>query len=70
VLAFLMTNLKSSPAGVHFRVPVDILLQHIDDIGKFPFAPGERTWDGPTMFIKGKNSPYVGLFSLNSIAHT
>jgi hypothetical protein len=59
ILGFLLTNLDSTPDGVRFRLPLDILLQHIAEIGEFPYAPGERTWDGPALFIKGKKSPYV-----------
>jgi hypothetical protein len=54
-----MTNLVTSPEGARFRLPLDILLQHVPDIGGFPFTPGQRTWDGPTLFVKGKKSPSV-----------
>jgi pimeloyl-ACP methyl ester carboxylesterase len=57
VLAFLMTNLVSADDGtVHFRLPLEILEESVGHIGDFPIAPGERSWDGPTLFVKGLKS--------------
>ena len=36
-----------------WRIPVDILARAIPGIGDFPYASGERTFDRPTLFIKG-----------------
>lgn len=58
--AFLMTNLAPITATqpyAKFRVPLSTLGDAITEIGSFPYAPGERTWSGPTMFIKGSQSP-------------
>jgi hypothetical protein len=57
VLAFLMTNLEVDSKGIRFRPPLDILLEYVkNEIGSFPYKPGEVTWDGPTLFVKGQNS--------------
>lgn len=57
--AFLLMNLESgaSPESpMKFRIPLDIIEEAIPEIGNFPYAPDEREWDGPVMFIKGKQS--------------
>ncbi|KAL4248699.1 AB hydrolase superfamily protein [Abortiporus biennis] len=59
--AFLLTNL--APHKEHhplrFRVPLDIIGDAIVEVGSFPYVPGDRTWEGPTMFIKGTRSKYI-----------
>ena len=61
--AFLLMNLEHPTAHhqrpLKFRVPVGLLGESIPEIGDFPWSPGERTFDGPTLFIKGKKSKYV-----------
>jgi hypothetical protein len=60
VLTWLLANLESTADGVlRFRIPLGILGASIGDIGAFPFAPGERAWEGPTLFVKGKKSECV-----------
>jgi hypothetical protein len=60
VLAWLLANLESTADGtVRFRIPLGILGASIGDIGAFPFTPGERTWGGPTLFVKGEKSECV-----------
>jgi hypothetical protein len=51
-----MTNLEVDRNGVRFRPSLDTLLDSVEDIGSFPYQPGEVTWDGPALFVKGKNS--------------
>ena len=55
VRQFLATNLVRPTAKEAFRwrIPVDILARAIPGIGDFPYASGERTFDRPTLFIKG-----------------
>lgn len=66
---FLLTNLKRSEGEMHFRIPIETMIKSLDDIGRFPYAPGEdgaapeRQWDGPTLFIKGTKSKYVPLLT-------
>ncbi|KAG6808143.1 hypothetical protein H0H92_005268 [Tricholoma furcatifolium] len=59
VRQFLLTNLNSvteSEPYLKFRVPINTLDTALPEIGWFPYAPGERRWDGPTLFIKGSQS--------------
>jgi len=56
---FLLTNLASEPKNggpMSFRIPLDIIEEAIPTFGDFPYAPGERTWGGPTLAIRGKRS--------------
>ena len=52
---FLLTNLdRESPTSPYkFRLPLSFLRNAIDEIGNFPFAPGERIYDKPSLFLKG-----------------
>ncbi|TFK45823.1 alpha/beta-hydrolase [Heliocybe sulcata] len=59
VRAFLLTNLASDTPPLRFRIPINILMGCIPEIGSFPYAPGERQWDGKTLFIKGTKSNYI-----------
>ncbi|KAG6845605.1 hypothetical protein H0H87_006658 [Tephrocybe sp. NHM501043] len=67
VRQFLLTNLNVMTASepfAKFRVPLDTLGNAIPEIGWFPYAPGERKWEGSTMFIKGAQSPFINKHSL------
>ncbi|BEJ12053.1 hypothetical protein CspHIS471_0205130 [Cutaneotrichosporon sp. HIS471] len=70
VRAFLLTNVLNKDDGdgksyLAFRVPLDVMAQEIPEIGGFPYtAPPPVTetspqWEGPTLFLKGKKSPYI-----------
>ncbi|KAG6909299.1 hypothetical protein DXG01_001243 [Tephrocybe rancida] len=64
---FLLTNLNNiteSEPFAKFRVPLDTLVDAMPEIGSFPYAPGEREWHGPTLFIKGSQSAYINKHSL------
>ncbi|KAG6850218.1 hypothetical protein H0H93_016397 [Arthromyces matolae] len=64
---FLLTNLNpltQSEPYAKFRVPLDTLSAAIPEIGWFPYAPGERSWTRPTLFIKGSQSSYINKHSL------
>lgn len=52
---FLLTNLdRSDPAGPYeFRLPLEILSNALGEIGEFPYAPGEKVWTKPALFLKG-----------------
>jgi len=68
VRSFLLTNLERRKDAAHwsFRIPVRSLQTQLPALGDFPFdAPGQeeagsgrpvRSWDGPTLFIKGAKS--------------
>ncbi len=57
---FLLTNLVVPPhtshEHAHFRIPINVLGNSIQDIGSFPYEDRERRWDGKTLFIKGAKS--------------
>jgi len=62
VRAFLLTNfVQAGPSDpqAKFRVPLDVIGNSISEMGSFPYEPGERTWDGKTLFIKGTKSRFV-----------
>ncbi|KAF8640288.1 hypothetical protein AX16_010183 [Volvariella volvacea WC 439] len=65
---FLLTNLIVPPASsehpAKFQVPLDVIDRAIPDIGTFPYTPGERTWDGRTLFVKGSRSKYINHHNL------
>lgn len=48
-----------------FRIPLRMMIDALSEVGKFPVkvndVGAERTWDGPTLFIKGAKSKCVGL---------
>ncbi|KAI0649164.1 alpha/beta-hydrolase [Trametes meyenii] len=68
--AFLLMNLEHPtphhPHPLRFRIPVDLLGNSIPELGSFPYLPGERTWDGPTLFIKGEKSKYINKHNIDA----
>ena len=58
---FLLTNSFIDPETktLKFRIPLDILSTSIPAIGHFPYAPGEATWEGPALFVKGAKARYI-----------
>ncbi|TEB27086.1 alpha/beta-hydrolase [Coprinellus micaceus] len=62
VRAFLLTNLlpfESHHLGPKFAVPLNIFKDYVPHIGDFPYLPGERSWAGKTLFVKGTKSAYI-----------
>ncbi|GBE90134.1 Abhydrolase domain-containing protein [Sparassis crispa] len=59
IRAFLLTNLIESHGVMKFRIPLDIIGPNISELGSFPYEPGERQWNGPTLFVKGNQSKYI-----------
>ncbi|KZT02577.1 alpha/beta-hydrolase [Laetiporus sulphureus 93-53] len=63
IRAFLLTNLKNTDIHHHgplsFQIPLDIIGKSISELGSFPYEPGERVWNGPTLFVKGTKSKYI-----------
>jgi pimeloyl-ACP methyl ester carboxylesterase len=57
--AFLLTNLDTTVQPFKFQVPLDIIGSSISDLGGFPYQPGERSWHGNTLFVKGEKSKYI-----------
>jgi len=61
IRAFILTNLVSleQEEGLKFRVPLDIMTPALSELGDFPYEPLQRSWDGPTLMIKGSKSNYI-----------
>ncbi|KAF8839519.1 alpha/beta-hydrolase [Paxillus ammoniavirescens] len=61
VRAFLLTNLSANSNGspLKFKVPIGILKEGRPEIESFPYAPGERAWNGRTLFVKGTKSKFI-----------
>ncbi|CAE6473914.1 unnamed protein product [Rhizoctonia solani] len=59
--AFLLHNLVAPAKGepLRFRIPLSAIADAMDGIGEFPYAPGEQTWNGATLFVKGAKSKYI-----------
>ncbi|KAJ4489882.1 alpha/beta-hydrolase [Lentinula aciculospora] len=65
VVLFLLTNILmphselNREAYIRFRFPLKVMEDAITEIGSFPYAPNETTWEGRTLFIKGKRSKFI-----------
>ncbi|MDR1768022.1 MAG: alpha/beta fold hydrolase, partial [Propionibacteriaceae bacterium] len=57
VRALLLQNLKATP-NWHWQPNLDLLAQSLPAIEAWP-AFAERPWNGPVLWIKGAESPYV-----------
>ncbi|KAH9945411.1 alpha/beta-hydrolase [Epithele typhae] len=61
--AFLLMNLEHAgphhPKPLKFKIPIGLLGRSIPELGGFPYTPGERTFEKPTLFIKGSRSKYI-----------
>ncbi|KAI0833404.1 alpha/beta-hydrolase [Trametes gibbosa] len=68
--AFLLMNLEHptahNPHALRFRIPIDLLGKSIGELGSFPYLPGERVWEGPTLFIKGDRSKYINKHNIDT----
>ncbi|KAI0787738.1 alpha/beta-hydrolase [Fomes fomentarius] len=68
--AFLLMNLEHPsvhhPHSLKFRIPLGILGKSIPEIGGFPWAPGERSFEKPTLFIKGTKSKYINRHNIDA----
>lgn len=57
VRQFLLTNLVEADGRFVWRVNLDALAQHVDEILAFP--PRQESYPGPTLFLLGGNSDFV-----------
>ncbi|GAA5941583.1 hypothetical protein JCM1841_002006 [Sporobolomyces salmonicolor] len=69
VRQFLLTNLdRASPSEPYkFRLPLSFLRNAIDEIGHFPYAPGEKVFEKPSLFLKGSKSKYINSKNIPTI---
>ncbi|PLB45235.1 putative alpha/beta fold family hydrolase [Aspergillus steynii IBT 23096] len=59
---FLLTNLVRSEEDktMKFRVPLSVIGSSLDQMADFPYQePGQVTYEGPTLFVRGTKSRYV-----------
>jgi len=56
---FLLTNLGTIDGVRKFRIPLDLITPQLHNVGDFPYKPGEASWDGPTLAIRGLRSRYI-----------
>jgi pimeloyl-ACP methyl ester carboxylesterase len=71
VRQFLETNLirpKDRDQPMQWRIPLAWLTQSLDLMGDFPFRnPEEARFEGPTLMVRGSDSPYVADEALPTI---
>lgn len=60
---FLLTNMdRADPSSPYrFRLPLHFLRNAIDEIGHFPYAPGEKVFEKPSLFLKGASPLLVAV---------
>jgi len=65
VRSFILTNLNTNSLGspLKFKVPIDIVKEGRPEIESFPYAPGERAWNGHTLFVKGTKSKFINRYN-------
>ena len=59
---FLLTNLTRSPQSgkLKLRIPISTLATNLAQMGDFPFKdPDQTRYEGPALFVRGTESPYV-----------
>ena len=59
VRGFLLQNLIFGEGGPRWQLNLDVIADKMDQLIDFPYAPGEATYPGPTLFIAGGASDYV-----------
>lgn len=59
VRGFVAQNVRIAPEGLSWRVNLDALERHADDILGFPEIPATRRFDKPTLFIAGGRADYI-----------
>lgn len=59
VRGFVAQNVRMAPEGLSWRVNLDALERHADDILGFPEIPAGRHFNKPTLFIAGARADYI-----------
>jgi pimeloyl-ACP methyl ester carboxylesterase len=60
IRAFLLQNLAVAPEGLSWQANLDVLAATLPEITGFPSDLTSRRYDGPSLFIRGELSNYVG----------
>jgi len=62
IRTFLMQNLLKTSSGLYgWRVNIDAIEAHMDDIMGFPEVDSDDAYEGPTLFLGGGQSDYITL---------
>ncbi|KAF9077081.1 alpha/beta-hydrolase [Rhodocollybia butyracea] len=63
IVLFLLTNIlmpnETGEDYIRFRIPLGTLSDALSELGSFPYLPGERKWEGKTLFVKGEKSKFI-----------
>lgn len=59
IRAFLLHNLRQGENGYRWRINLDALCAHVDDVAGFPVADKGLSFAGPTLFLRGGRSDYL-----------
>ncbi|ODM92291.1 Alpha/beta hydrolase domain-containing protein 11 [Orchesella cincta] len=59
VRAFLLTNLAERDGTIVWKPNLEVLIRNFAEIGNFPKVLLSKTFDKPTLFIKGEKSQYI-----------
>lgn len=59
VRLFLLQNLVPGPDGLRWRINLKAILQEMPEIAGFPDFPAGTAYAGPTLVVRGANSPYI-----------
>ncbi|XP_013190921.2 protein ABHD11-like [Amyelois transitella] len=56
---FILMNIGTRANKVAWKCNLDVLKHHFTDIASFPSEMAGKTFDGPTLFVGGRNSNYI-----------
>lgn len=57
---FLLQNLVAGDTGMRWRIDLDAIARALPDLTDFPPMPPHAVYEGPTLFLRGESSDYVG----------
>ena len=57
---FLLQNLVVGDTGMRWRIDLDAIARALPDLTDFPSMPPHAVYEGPTLFLRGESSDYVG----------
>ena len=57
---FLLQNLVAGETGMRWRIDLDAIARALPDLADFPRMPPHAVYEGPTLFLRGESSDYVG----------
>ena len=59
---FLLGNLvRHGAGGLRWRIGLEAIAHALPDLGDFPATAPEAVYDGPTLFLRGAQSDYLGV---------